>query len=96
MWLEHASLRLAFTTTVFHKRALLQRFYAEYTESVLDILSYPESNMGPPWLGQEKKFQNGGSQQSGKRCFMIGFCKCSKCSFLLYVLSTDVQVSQSH
>ena len=38
---------------MFHKRAMLQVFYAEYTESVLDTLSCPESN-----IGQEKNFQN--------------------------------------
>ena len=42
---------------VFHKRAMIQIFYAEYTESVLDILSYRESTMGPPWLGLEKNFK---------------------------------------
>ena len=41
-------LRLVFANTVFHKRRMLQIFYAEYTEIVLDILSYPESTMGPP------------------------------------------------
>ena len=44
-------LRLVFATIVFHKRVMLQLFYAEYTESVLDILSYPESTMCPPSLG---------------------------------------------
>ena len=60
-------------------RTMLQIFYAEYTESVLDILSYPESTVGPPWLGQEKHLQNAGSQKPGTRYVMIGFCKCSKC-----------------
>ena len=32
-------------------------FYAEYTESVVDILSYPQPTMGPPWLGPEKIFK---------------------------------------
>ena len=44
-------------------------FYAEYTESVLDILSDPESSMGAPWLGPEKNFQNGGSHMAGKQYF---------------------------
>ena len=34
-----------FTNTVFHKRAMLLIFCTEYTESVLDILFYPESTM---------------------------------------------------
>ena len=74
---------------------MLQLFYAEYTESVLDILSYPESNMEPPWLGQKKNFQHIVSTQPGKRYFMIGSCKCSKCFLELCVLSTDVQVLPS-
>ena len=49
-------LALGFTYTVFHKRAILLTFYAEYTESVLDILSYLESTMGPPWLVPLKEF----------------------------------------
>ena len=44
----NAILRLVFANTVFHKTAMLQLFYAEYTESVLDIPSYPESTLGPP------------------------------------------------
>ena len=50
------NLRLAFTNTVFDRRAMLLRFYAEHTGSVLDILSYPERTMRPPWLGPEKVF----------------------------------------
>ena len=34
--------------TVFKKRALFPIFYAEYTKSVFDILSYPESTKGSP------------------------------------------------
>ena len=49
--LENAILRLVFVNTAFHKRAMLQIFYAEYAESMLDILSYQESTIGPPWLG---------------------------------------------
>ena len=33
--------------------------------------------LGPPWLSLEKRFQNGGSQMPKKRCFEIGFNKCS-------------------
>ena len=43
--LKNAILRLEFTNTIFHKRAMLLIFYAEYTASVLEILSYPESTM---------------------------------------------------
>ena len=38
--------RLAFGNIVFDKRAMLLIFYAEYTESVLNILSYLKSTMG--------------------------------------------------
>ena len=79
IWLETAILRLVFANTIFHKRG-----------SVLDILLYPESSMGPSWLGQEKNFFNLASQKLGKSYFMIGFCKYSKCFLSLYVLSTDV------
>ena len=56
--LENAILRSAFANTISHKRAMLKIFYAEYTRSVLDIPSHPESTMDPPWLGQEKNFQH--------------------------------------
>ena len=49
---------LAFANTVFHKRAMLLIFYAEYTESMLEILSHSECITGPPRLGLEKNFQN--------------------------------------
>ena len=71
-WLGNASLILVFANTVFHERAMLQIFYAEYTESVIEILSYPKSTMGPPWLSQEKNFQNVDSQKPGKQYFTIG------------------------
>ena len=45
---ENAILKLVFANKVFRKRAILQIFSTEYTESVLDILLHPESNMGPP------------------------------------------------
>jgi len=41
--LEKAILKLGFA----NNRAIL---LAEFTESVLDILSYPEFTMGPPYL----------------------------------------------
>ena len=46
-----------FDISLFHKGAMLLIFYAEYTESVLDSLLYPESTMGPPWLAQGKIFK---------------------------------------
>ena len=79
LWLENVILRRNFANTAIQKRAMLQIFYAEYTENVLNILLYPESSMGRPWLGQENNFQNVSSQKPGKRHFMLGFCKCSKC-----------------
>ena len=68
-----------YSNKIFHKRAMLQIFYAECTESMSDILSYSESTIGPPWLGQETNFQNQSYQQPEKRYFMTGFCKFSKC-----------------
>ena len=38
LWLENTNYKLAFANTVFHKRAMLLIFYAEYTKSVLEIL----------------------------------------------------------
>ena len=79
--MENVILRLAFADTVFHKRAMLLIICAKYTESLLDIPSYPESTIGPPWLGPEKIFQHKSSQKAGKCYFKIGFC----------VISTVVQ-----
>ena len=56
--LENAILRLVFANTVFHERAMLLISYAEYAQSLLDIISHQEPNMGPPCLGLEKIFQN--------------------------------------
>ena len=36
-------LRLVLANTVFHKRSMLPIFHAEYTESALNIISYPKS-----------------------------------------------------
>ena len=58
-----------------------EEFYIEFTESMLDILLYPESDMG-----LMKNFQNQGSQKAGKYYFMIGFYKYSKCFLRLYAL----------
>ena len=37
--------------------------------------------MGPPWLGPEKTFQNGGSHMARKRDFEISFCNLVNASF---------------
>ena len=42
-----------------------------------DILLHPESTLGLLWLGQEKVFQNIGSQKAQKNYFQIGFFKYS-------------------
>ena len=78
---ENAILRLVFSDTVFHKRTMLLIIYAKYAECLLDILSYPESTMGSPWLDPENFCQNESSQKAGKCYLRIGFC----------VLSTFVQ-----
>ena len=54
--LENTILRLTFAYTAFHKRAMLLILYTEYAKSMLDILSDPESAIGPPWLVPEKTF----------------------------------------
>ena len=54
--LENGILKLVSASTVFHKRAILLIFEAEFTESVLDFLSYPESNLGLTMVGPPKKF----------------------------------------
>ena len=56
-----------------NSRAMLLIFLAELTESVLDILSYPEFTIRPTMVEPEKNFQNGGSHIAGKRYFGIGF-----------------------
>ena len=40
---------------------------AQHIQSVLEMLSYQKSTMGPVWLGPKKIFQNRGSQKAGKR-----------------------------
>ena len=53
IWLDNAMLNMVFT----NNRATLLLFQAEFTESMLDTLLYPQSIMGPPWLGLEKFFK---------------------------------------
>jgi len=43
-WLE-TLLTLVFANIVLRKRAILLIFEAEFTENMLEILSYPESNI---------------------------------------------------
>ena len=73
--MEIAIFRFCFAITVLHKRAVLLIFCTECTESLLDILPYPESTIGPPWLGLEKIFKNEYPQKAGKRYFVIDLCK---------------------
>ena len=56
IWLANTILRFGFANTVFHKTAMIQLFYAEYAESVLDILSYPELTMGHYGWARRKIF----------------------------------------
>ena len=72
--------RSGIANTAFHKRAMLLIFYAEYTESLVDILSYPESTMAYHF-GPGENVQNEYSQKAGKRYFKTGLCKYSKCFF---------------
>ena len=61
-----------FVDRVYLKRAILLIFYVELTESVLDILSYAESTVGPIMVGPREKFHDKCSQKAGKHCFEIG------------------------
>ena len=70
-WMKNAFLNLVFA----NDRAIVLIFRAEFTEPVLDILLYPESTIGLPWLGPEENFQNESSQMAEKRYFQIGLCK---------------------
>ena len=60
-----------------HHRASLLIVQIEFTESVLDIFSYPDSSIRPTMVGPEKNFQNVGSHMAGKRYFETGFWKYS-------------------
>ena len=41
---------------------------------MLDILSYPDYTLGPPWLHLERNFENGASRTARKRYFDIDLC----------------------
>ena len=60
---------------------MLLIFYAEYTESALDIPSYPESSIRPPRLGPEKIFQNGGSHMARNGILRLVFANTVHDSF---------------
>ena len=47
---------LVFANTVFHRSTILLNFEVEFTESVLNKLSYPESTTRPTLAGPEEKF----------------------------------------
>ena len=47
-------MRLVFGNSVSHKRAVLLSFELEFTESLLDILSYPKCTIGPTMVVVEK------------------------------------------
>ena len=48
-------MRLIFANTISHKRAVLFSFALEFTESLLDILSYPKCMIGPTMVGLKEK-----------------------------------------
>ena len=54
--LKNGILKLVFASVVFHKSAMLPIFEVEVTESVLNILFYPESTQGPTMVEPEQKF----------------------------------------
>ena len=49
-------LNFDFANTVCNKGGILLIFEAEHTKSVLDILSHPESTVGPIMAWPEEKF----------------------------------------
>ena len=53
---ENAILRLVFANAIFHKRAILLIFQTEFTECVLEILSYPPSTIRPTMVGLGENF----------------------------------------
>ena len=52
-WLKNGILKLVFASAVFHKSAILPIFEAEVSESVLNILFYPEFTLGPTMIEPE-------------------------------------------
>ena len=60
-------MKLVFANTVSHKRAVLVSFLSDFTQSLLDILSYPKCTIEPTVVGLEENFRNKSSQVAGKR-----------------------------
>ena len=54
--MENTILGLVFANTVFYRGTILLIYEAEFTGSVLDKLSYPESTIRPSLVGAEEKF----------------------------------------
>ena len=54
-WLRNGILKVVFASAVFHKSDISLIFETEFTESVLSILSYPESTLGYTMVGPEEK-----------------------------------------
>ena len=48
-------MRLTFANAISHERAVLLSFALDFTESLLDILSYPKCMIGPTMVGLEEK-----------------------------------------
>ena len=51
----NAIMRLIFANTLSHRRAVLFSFALEFTEFVLEILSYTKCMIGPAMVGLEEK-----------------------------------------
>ena len=49
-------MKLDFINAVSHKRTMLLAFEVEFTECILDALSYSESTIGPTMVETEEKF----------------------------------------
>ena len=80
---------------VFHKRAILLSFQAEFTECVLDILHHPESIIMPIMAGPGEKFQNEGSRMAGKWYFETDFLQNKVFHKRAILLSCQAEFSES-
>ena len=79
---------LIFTNKISHKRVFLFSFALEFTESLLDILSYPKCMIGPTMVGRQERFQNKGSQMAGKR-----YLERKVCNYGVLEVFTSMRVS---
>ena len=61
--------RLIFASTLFRKRAILLILYAEYTESMLRILSHLKVYYGPTLGGLREKFSKSRFSEGWKALF---------------------------